>query len=165
MATKLKGPANPTLDLNHVCNFDGQNVSDISLPTWSPVSMVKGSGIASPNVNVPNSKTAYGAKGKEQLPVDNESVPLGTGDHLATKLKGLDMPISDPHHKINSNGLECHIGLNWPTSDISLPTWSSALPLEGYGIASTISNFLENLALALEASSTKSKDYIGGKMK
>ena len=124
-----------------MCNSDGPNVSDISLPTWSPASMVKGIGIASPNVNVPNSKTANGAKGKKQLPVDNESVPTVTGYHLATKLEGLAMTIWDSQQKSNSDGPECHLVLNWPTSDISLPTWSSALPLKGYGIASPKSNF------------------------
>ena len=34
LATKLEGPAEPNLDPEHVCNSDGQNVSDISLPTW-----------------------------------------------------------------------------------------------------------------------------------
>ena len=96
LATKLEGPAEPNLDPEHVCTSDGQNVSDISLPTRAPASMVKRSGMASPNVKLPNSKTANGAKGKEQLPVDNESVPSGTGCHLATKLKGLAMPIWDP---------------------------------------------------------------------
>ena len=165
LATKLEGPAEPNWDPKHVCNSDGPNVPDISLPTWSLASMVKGSGIASPNVNVPNRKTANGAKGKEQLPVDNESMPTGTGDHLATKIEGLAMPIWDPQQKSNSDGLECNLGLNWPTSDISLPTWSSALPLKGYGIASPISNFPEKVALALEVSSTKAKDYLEEKMK
>ena len=126
--------------------------------------MVKVSGIASPNINVPNSKTANGAKGKEQLPVDNESVPTITGDELATKLEGLATPIWDPQQKSNSDGPECHLGLNWPTSDIFLPTWSFALPLKGYGIASPIKKFPEKVALALEVSSTKAKDYLGEKM-
>ena len=125
--------------------------------------MVKRSGIASPDVILPNSKTAIGAKGKEHLPVDNESLPSGTGDHLATKLKKMAMPIWDSQHKSNSDGLACHPGLNWPVSDINLPTWSPALPLKGYSIASPISNLPEKLAIALEASSTKTKDYIGGK--
>ena len=131
LATKLKGPAKPNLDPKNVCNSDGQNVSDISLPTWSPLLMVKGSGIASPNVNVPNSNTANGAKGKDQLPVDNEFVPTGTRDHLATKLEGLAMPIWDPQQDSKSDGPECHLGLNWIISEISLPTWSSMLPLKG----------------------------------
>ena len=52
-----------------------------------------------------------------------------------------------------------------PPSDISLPTWSPALTVKGYGIASPISNFPEKVALALEKSSAKAKDYLGGKMK
>ena len=75
--------------------------------------------------------------------MDNESVPSGTGYHLDTKLKRLAMPIWDPQHKSNSDGLECHPGLNWPVSDISIPTWSPALPLKGYGIASPISKYSE----------------------
>ena len=104
-ATKLKGTAKPNLDPEHVCNSDGQNVSDTLLPTRAPASMVKRSGIASHNVKLPNSKTANGEKGKEQLPVDNESVPSGTGDHLATKLKKMAMPIWDSQLKSNSDGL------------------------------------------------------------
>ena len=84
LATKLEGLAKTNWDPKQWGNSDGLNVSEISLPTWSHASMVKGSGIASPNSNVPNSKTANGAKGKEQLPVDNQSVPTSTGDHLAT---------------------------------------------------------------------------------
>ena len=51
-----------------------------------------------------------------------------------------------------------------PPSDISLPTWSPALPVKGYGIASPLSNFPEKVSLALEKSSTIAKDYLGEQM-
>ena len=91
---------------------------------------------------------------------------------MATKLEGLAKPTWNPKQRGNSDGPECHAGINMrgespilPPSDISLPTWSPALPVKGYGIASPISNFPEKVALALEKSSAKAKDYLGGKMK
>ena len=53
-ATKLKAPAKPNLDPEHVCNSDGHK-----LPTRAPVSMVKRSGMASPDVILPNSKPNF----------------------------------------------------------------------------------------------------------
>ena len=157
LATMLEGLAKPNWDPKQRDNSDGPNVSDISLPTWSPATTVKGCGMASPNSNVPPSKTVNGAKGKEQLPVDNESVPTSTGDHLAANLEGLAKPTWDPKQRDNSDGPEFHGGINMrgeslilPPSDIYLPTWSPALPVKGYGIASPLSNFPEKVSLALE---------------
>ena len=48
---------------------------------------------------------------------------------------------------------------------MTLPTWSPALQVKGYGIASPIRNFPEKVALALEKNSAIAKDYLGGKMK
>ena len=65
--------------------------------------------------NFPPCKTAYGAKGEEQFPVENESVQKCIGFELATKLKGPAEPNLDPKHVCNSDGQN--------VSDISLPTW------------------------------------------
>ena len=187
LATKLEGLADPTWDPKQRHNSDGADFhgginmkveslilppSDITLPTWSPAPLVKGYGIANPISNVPPSKTAKGAKGIEQLHVANGSVPKRIGDHLATKLEGLTEPNWDPKQKHDSDGPECHGGINMkgeslilPPSDITLSTWLTAPPVKGYGIANPISNFPEKVALALEKSSTIANDYLGGKMK
>ena len=133
---------------------------------------MKGNGTANPISNVPHDKTAKGEKGMEQLPVANESVLKGIGDHLATKLEGLAKPNQDPKQRHNSDGPKFHGGINMkgesvilPPSDITLPTWSPALPVKGCGKAKSISNFPDTAALALEKSSAIAKDYLGGQMK
>ena len=59
----------------------------------------------------------------------NESVLKGIGDHLAMKLEGLAKPNWDPKQRHNSDGPECHGGINikgesliLKPSDIPLPT-------------------------------------------
>ena len=114
-------------------NMKGESLilppSDITLSTWSPAPPVKGNGTANPISNVPHCKTAKGTNGKEQFPVANESVLKGIRYHLATKLEGLAKPNWDPKQRHNSDGLECHGGINMkgeslilPPSDITLPT-------------------------------------------
>ena len=84
--------------------------------------------ITKPRSNFPPCKTAIGAKGKEQLPVDNESMPTSTGDHLATKLKGLAKPTWDPKQRGNSDGPECHGGINMGAKALSCHPLTSHSP-------------------------------------
>ena len=85
---------------------------------------------------------------------------------------GLAKPKWDPKQRHNSDGPECHGGINikgesliLTPSDIPLPTWSPALPVKGYGKAKSRTNFPETVALNLEKSCAIAKDYLGGQMK